>query len=175
MLRIALLASTIVIASAVCQPEPEATKEERVHNFVLLAERFRPIEDVLNDFHDAASKADFKRYFSHWTDSSVFLGTDSWERWTGQEFRDFAKPYFDQGQGWTYTVKERHADFSPDGNVAWFDEMLENAKLGTCRGSGVLVKTGDDWKIMQYNLSMPIPNEMIEGVAKEIAERKKGK
>ncbi len=185
MFRIVLIGSTIVIASAACQPEkreadlPTALEAERdVHGSVLLAERFQPIEDVLDDFHDAASKADFNRYFSHWTDASVFLGTDDWERWVGQEFKDYAKARFDTGKGWTYTVKERHADFSPDGKVAWFDEMLHNAKVGTCRGSGVLVKTegeGGGWKIMQYNLSLPIPNEMIEDVAKKIAETKPAK
>jgi ketosteroid isomerase-like protein len=180
MVKILICGSVLLAAGcATYQPErdsdlPAVNLAERQPDADLLAEPFRPIEDVLNDFHDAASKADFNRYFSHWTDTSVFLGTDDWERWVGQEFKDYAKARFDTGKGWTYTVKERHADFSPDGKVAWFDEMLHNAKVGTCRGSGVLVKTdgeGGGWKIMQYNLSLPIPNEMIEDVAKKIMER----
>ncbi len=185
MMRIVICGAVLLAAAgAARQPErdTDATAvrqaERDVEGLVLLAKKFQPIEDVLNDFHDAASKADFNRYFSHWTDTSVFLGTDDWERWVGQEFKDYAKARFDTGKGWTYTVKERHADFSPDGKVAWFDEMLHNAKIGTCRGSGVLVKAegeGGGWKIMQYNLSLPIPNEMIEDVAKKIGEMKRGK
>ncbi len=174
-------APLIVSAALVqgCSPQPEKVGEQVPMRLaterdgereVLLREAYKPIEEVLDDFHDAASKADFNRYFSHWTGTSVFLGTDDWERWVGQEFKDYAKARFDTGKGWTYTVKERHVDFSPDGKAAWFDELLDNAKIGTCRGSGVLVKAGDDWTIMQYNLSMPIPNEMIEDVAKRIRE-----
>jgi hypothetical protein len=36
--------------------------------------------------------------------------------------------------------------------------------MGTCRGSGVLEKTGDIWKIKQYVLSVSIPNEDIQAV-----------
>ena len=35
-----------------------------------------------------------------------------------------------------------------------------------CRGSGVLVKVGKQWKIKHYVLSMTIPNETIEDVVK---------
>ena len=51
--------------------------------------------------------------------------------------------------------------------MAWFDEQLENAKLGVCRGSGVLVKADGAWKIKQYNLTMLVPNEIAEDVAKQ--------
>jgi hypothetical protein len=35
-----------------------------------------------------------------------------------------------------------------------------------CRGSGVLVKQNDEWKVQQYVLSMTIPNEKITEVLK---------
>ena len=44
------------------------------------------------------------------------------------------------------------------GDVAWFDESLRSAKLGACRGSGVLLRGGEGWRIAQYNLMMAIPN-----------------
>lgn len=134
-----------------------------------------PVDAVLDDFHDAASKADFDRYFSHWTDSSVFLGTDDWERWVGREFRDFARPHFENGKGWTYAPRDRRVSLSADGSVAWFDELLTHAKLGTCRGSGVLANVGGQWKVMQYNLSVPIPNAIVEGVAERIAEHRRAR
>jgi hypothetical protein len=35
-----------------------------------------------------------------------------------------------------------------------------------CRGSGVLVKQNDEWKVQQYVLSMTIPNEKIGDILK---------
>lgn len=49
---------------------------------------------------------------------------------------------------------------SGDGATAWFDELLSNDAYGTCRGSGVLLLTGSGWRIAQYNLSIPIPNDL---------------
>lgn len=135
----------------------------------------RTISMVLDDFHDAAAKADGQRYFAHFADDGVFLGTDATERWTLAEFKEFAKPYFEKGKGWTYTSRNRRVNLTPDGNTAWFDELLDNAKLGECRGSGVLIRVGDTWKVSQYILSIPIPNPLAEGFAKTIAaEGKKG-
>ena len=36
--------------------------------------------------------------------------------------------------------------------------------MGTCRGSGVLEKKDSTWKIKQYVLSVPIPNDDIQAV-----------
>jgi hypothetical protein len=36
--------------------------------------------------------------------------------------------------------------------------------MGTCRGSGVLEKKEDSWKIKQYVLSVAIPNDDIQAV-----------
>jgi hypothetical protein len=48
-------------------------------------------------------------------------------------------------------------------NTVWFDELIATW-MGTCRGSGVLEKRGDSWKIKQYVLSVAIPNEDIQAV-----------
>lgn len=52
------------------------------------------------------------------------------------------------------------------GDTAWFDEDLESAGLGAVRGSGVLVRDprSGAWKIAQYNLSIPIPNDKFPEV-----------
>jgi len=123
---------------------------------------------ALDDFHDAASKADGARYFAHFAPDAVFLGTDATERWTLAEFRAFAEPYFSKGRGWTYTPKERHVTIGPDGSTAWFDEILWNEKYGTCRGSGVLLKIDGAWRIAQYNLSIPIPNDLAGDITERI-------
>ena len=124
------------------------------------------VDAVLDELHRAAAAADGPRYFALFTPTAVFLGTDATERWTLDEFRAYAKPHFDAGKGWDYTSVERHLVPVPaaaaGGMVAvvLFDELLDNAKLGRCRGSGALVRTGDAWKIAQYNLSIPVPNDL---------------
>lgn len=124
------------------------------------SEAERAVSTVLDALHDAASKADGARYFDLFTDDAVFLGTDATERWTVDAFKAYATPYFDQGRGWTYTMTSRNIFLSEDGQTAWFDERLDNENFGTCRGTGVLVRRGEDWKIAQYNLTIPIPNAL---------------
>ncbi len=126
------------------------------------------IVDLLDRFHEAASVADGDRYFAALAYDAVFLGTDGTERWTKQQFRAFCEPYFGEGRGWTYVPTERHVGLDPSGAFAWFDELLHNEKYGQCRGSGVVVKRDGRWQIAQYNLSMPVPNELATGVVEMI-------
>ena len=60
---------------------------------------------------------------------------------------------------------ERHIYFDETGKTAWFDELL-NTQMKICRGSGVLVKIGKEWKIKQYVLSMTVPNDNSKEVIK---------
>ncbi|MCP3956743.1 MAG: nuclear transport factor 2 family protein [bacterium] len=128
------------------------------------------IEAALDDFHAAASEADEERYFGHFAPHGVFLGTDGTERWTSEEFRGFVHPYFSAGKGWTYTPRDRHVALAADGRTAWFDEMLDNAAYGECRGTGVLQRHGEDWKIEQYNLSIPMPNDLAKDFVARIRD-----
>lgn len=132
------------------------------------------IARVLDDLHDAASKADADRYFALFAESAVFLGTDASERWTLEQFKAYAKPHFDAGRGWTYLPRPDSRHIEVRGDAAWFDELLDNAKYGQCRGSGVLLKHPDGrWLIAQYNLSVPIPNDLLPDVAQMIRQRAK--
>ncbi len=126
------------------------------------------VSGVLDALHDAASKAQFDSYFGLFADDGIFFGTDATERWTIAQFKAYAKPSFDKGRGWTYHKTERHIYLSSDGRTAWFDEKLDNANYGDCRGSGVLVKEGGAWKIAQYNLTIPIPNDLARDVVAQI-------
>jgi len=128
------------------------------------------IDEILDKFHQAASEADGDLYFSLFAEDAVFIGTDATERWSVDEFRAFAEPYFSKGRGWTYTKTERHIDLAVSGNTAWFDEMLLNEKYGTCRGTGVLVLTGKGWRIAQYHLTFPMPNELSADITSRIKE-----
>ncbi|MEI7658766.1 MAG: nuclear transport factor 2 family protein [Phycisphaerae bacterium] len=130
------------------------------------------VDRVLTDFHDAASKADMARYFSLFTDDFVFFGTDASERWPLAQFRDFCEPIFAKGRGWTYSTLERHIFLSPGGDAAWFDERLANEKYGECRGTGVLIRRPEGWKLSQYHLVIPVPNDFALQVV-EAARRLK--
>ena len=130
--------------------------------------RSQEIDSTLDAFHEAASKADGKTYFGLFAPEGIVIGTDASERWTVEEFKKYAEPHFKKGKGWTYTKRTRHIDFSPAGDVAWFDEILDSAAYGTSRGSGVLRRIDGLWKIAQYHLTFPIPNELADKFTKEI-------
>lgn len=126
------------------------------------------VAGVLDDWHAAAAAAQEERYFGHFAAGGVFLGTDATERWTVDEFRRYSHPYFAKGKAWNFRAVERHVAFSGDGAVAWFDEKLDTPNLGPSRGSGVLVREKGEWKIAQYNLTVPIPNDLMKEVKDRI-------
>ena len=130
------------------------------------------VNAVLDDWHKAAAQADEARYFGHFTPDAVFLGTDATERWTRDEFRKWAHPHFAKGKAWKFRAVSRWISFAPDRTVAWFDEALDTPNMGPCRGSGVLVRVGDTWRIAQYNLSIPIPNALTDEVVQRIRKEK---
>ena len=136
------------------------------------------IAAVLDDLHAAAAEADEARYFDHFAPSvrgPVFIGTDANERWTLEEFRAFAHPYFAAGEAWTYASTARHVeldDASPDS--AWFDELLTHASYGTLRGTGVLIRRAGRWRVAQYVLSFCVPNEVAADVVECISAGEPG-
>jgi hypothetical protein len=122
------------------------------------------VASVLDDFHLAAAAGNWQKYFSLMSDDGVFLGSDVSERWPKAEFQNYAS----SSSGWTYVAQIRNIDFTPDGNTAWFDEVLLSANYGTSRGTGVLIKTDSGWKISQYHLVFPIPNALADKITDEI-------
>lgn len=129
------------------------------------------VNQFLDAWHQAASNADYSRYFDAFSPDGIFVGTDATEYWTKQEFEVFAKPFFDRGKAWDFKAVERHVYFSQDQKTVWFDELLSTWMKG-CRGSGVLVQSKGKWHIKQYVLSMTIPNDNTNAVIqlKEKAE-----
>lgn len=122
------------------------------------------VEAVLDEFHKAAADANWEAYFGLMSQDAIFLGTDAGERWDIPTFKSYALPT----KGWVYTPRERHINFTPDGNSAWFDELLDNEKYGTSRGTGILIRTQTGWKISQYHLTFPIPNDLAVGITEQI-------
>jgi phosphohistidine phosphatase SixA len=126
------------------------------------------VEAVLDSLHLAASQADGEVYFSLFAEEAFFMDTATTERWSVDEFKAYAEPHFAMDRGWTYVVKERHVYVATGAATAWFDEILWNDSYGTCRGTGVLVNNDHGWRIAQYNLTIPIPNDLAADVVRRI-------
>lgn len=131
------------------------------------------ISKLLDDWHKAASEANYKNYFDKLDENSIFIGTDATENWDKKAFEAYSKPHFDKGRAWSFTALERNIYLSKDKKFAWFDELLDT-QMKICRGSGVLEKVNGEWKIKHYVLSMTIPNDNSDEVikAKEAIENK---
>ena len=127
---------------------------------------------TLDALHAAAATADAATYFDLFTPEARFIGTDAAERWSLAEFRAYAEPYFARGQGWTYAPVERTITLAPIPCrcIAWFDEVLDNASYGRTRGSGVLRRTEEGWRIEQYVLSFTVPNAAAGAVVAAIRD-----
>lgn len=139
--------------------EPEKVSKLQVTNIKIT------VDSLLNNWHKAAAEANFENYFSVIDSVSVIIGTDATEYWTNKQFAEFCKPYFDKGEAWDFKTIERNVYVSNTADVVWFNELLDTW-MGPCRGSGVLEKSGDDWKIKQYIFSVTAPNEDILEVIK---------
>lgn len=121
------------------------------------------VDAVLDDFHAAAAEGDADRYLAHFSGNGVFFGTDPAERWTVQQFEAYVRPAFARG-GWTYVPRDRTVFVSDDGQSAWFDEMLDGPEGMVARGTGVLVRRDETWKVAQYNFSVPFPNALWDTI-----------
>jgi ketosteroid isomerase-like protein len=128
------------------------------------------VDAVLDAFHAAAAAADEDAYVATLAGSMVFLGTAPGERWQAGAWREFVHSYFSRGKGWSYVPTARSVELSEDGRTAWFDETVENEHYGACRGTGVLTRREGGWKIEQYNLTIPVPDEIAGDVVARIRE-----
>jgi len=159
MLRPAHLAAIVLLLAAACaQSHPAVPAPD-------LALERAAVDSVLTDLHQAASHGAWDRYFALYAPDAVFFGTDATERWDLEEFKGYASAT----TGWTYVTTERHVFVDADGTAAWFDERLQNASYGETRGTGVLIKGDSGWKVVQYNLTIPIPNDLARAFAEQIA------
>ena len=157
-MRSAVIALVLMLAGGVAQAA-ELTVAEKA-----------AMDRTLDTLHDAAARADGPRYFATYAPGAVFIGTDVTERWTLAEFRAFAEPFFSKGRGWTYRPRQRWLTLTDDPwrCIAWFDEVLDSESYGTTRGVGVLILADGDWKVAQYALSFPVPNDLAKGIVAEI-------
>lgn len=120
------------------------------------------IDVLLTEWHQAAASADFDGYFGRMAEGAIFIGTDASENWNKEEFMEFSRPYFERGQAWSFKAVERNIYLGPEGDIAWFDELLDTW-MQICRGSGVVRRINGQWKIVHYVLSMTMPNDEVQG------------
>jgi ketosteroid isomerase-like protein len=123
------------------------------------------VNSVLDNWHKDVANVNFDAYFNAMTKDAIFIGTDANENWTKKEFMDFARPHFNKKKTWDFKPLERNVYISKDGKTVWFDELLDTW-MKICRGSGVLVKNDNQWKIKHYVLSATIPNDSMKKVVK---------
>lgn len=130
------------------------------------------VNELMDAWHKAAATADEVVFFNSMTEDGIYIGTDASERWTREEMRVWSKPFFERESAWAFTATERNVTVSADGQMAWFDELLETW-MGVCRGSGVLAMTAEGWKIQHYHLAMAIPNDLVQDYLKVLKKYEK--
>ena len=57
------------------------------------------LDALLDGLHQDAHEGNFQSYFARYSSDAIFLGTDKTERWTIEEFKNYAKPAFVDGHG----------------------------------------------------------------------------
>lgn len=152
-LFIAALCLTVSVAAL--GAETDAEFRNRVNTF-------------LDEWHDDAANARM-RYFDKIAPQGVYIGTDKSERWEREDFKVWAKPFFDRGKAWTFHAIKRNIDFSADKHYIWFDEQLDT-QMGTCQASGVMRDTKHGFQIEHYQLSLAVPNALVDHIKDEIKE-----
>ena len=123
------------------------------------------VDRLMNEWHRDAADANLDSYIGLMDSTCNYIGTDATENWKRDAFAAFCKPYFDKKTTWDFTPIQRDIRVNETSNTAWFDEILDT-HMGTCRGSGSLELKNGKWKLMQYVLSVAIPNESMEAVKK---------
>jgi len=131
----------------------------------LSSERLREAADqVIDEWHAAAARGDRDGYLRSMAPDARFLGTDSTERWDLTQFTSYVNEHFEPGNGWTFQPDERILQLSTSGTVAWFDERLASESYGELRGTGVLERIGEAWRVAHYSMTFTVPNDVAADV-----------
>jgi hypothetical protein len=163
-----LVVFTIVLISTSCTTKLPDEQEQKAPD----SEAVRAsVNNFIDQWHRDAANADLA-YFEKMAPRGTYLGTDPTENWSTQEFRNWAGKYFDEGEAWDFTPRERNVYLAEDGKYIWFDELLDTW-MGVCRGSGVLSAKEEGWQLEHYHLSMTIPNDLTIKVIEIVEHEQK--
>jgi hypothetical protein len=119
----------------------------------------------------AATRVDADAYLGRLDPDLIWIGNDISERWTYGAFEGFVRPYFERGEGWTYSARARRIVMSPDPCecLAWVDQVLDSETYGTAVSTAVMRRSDTgDWRIWRNALTYPIPNDLAHGMTDEI-------
>ena len=126
------------------------------------------VNAFVDEWHEDAAHARLA-YFDKMASDGVYIGTDKTELWTRDEFKAWAKRFFERKSAWAFKATRRNVYMTPDSKTIWFDELLDT-QMGVCQASGVIANTGKGFEIKHYQLSMAVPNEVGASVTKLIKE-----
>lgn len=127
------------------------------------AELTKQVNAFVDEWHDDAANTRMA-YFDKIAPDGVYIGTDRSELWTRDAFKAWAKKYFDAKSAWTFKATRRNVYASGDKSLIWFDELLDTRNMGHAMASGVIRKTAGGFEIVHYQLSLAVPNEVIDEV-----------
>ena len=139
------------------EPEPVVTDTEALRI---------ELDGFMNRWHEAAATADEAAFFGMMAENGIYIGTDPTERWLRDTLRTWAAGAFERDTAWAFVASSRNFYFPEDRagiDIVWFDELLDTW-MGVCRGSGVLERTGEEWKLRHYHLSFTILNENTDAL-----------
>ena len=146
-------------------------------NSTIGSARYNNIDSLLDAIHEAAASSNLNAYFACFDKNARYIGSDSKENWSINEFLQFSQPKFERCLGWVYkTVPEsRHLNFYPSESsplLCTFDELLRSETFeALCRGTGtaILNSCTGCWLILQYHISFPIPNEIVRSICSKVS------
>ena len=151
-----ILACCLLLASAgALAKEADAALKHQVNAFV-------------DGWHDDAAHAR-PAFFDKIAKDGVYIGTDKTELWRRDEFKVWAKRFFERKSAWTFKAIKRNVYTSADKHIIWFDELLDT-QMGICQASGVIHRTATGFEIEHYQLSIAVPNDVSDTVTKIIKE-----
>ena len=156
-----LLAAAVLFFGmlGLAQAETDATLTKQVNAFV-------------DEWHDDAANARMA-YFDKIARDGIYIGTDRTELWGRDAFKTWAKKYFDRKAAWSFKATRRNVYASADKSLIWFDELLDTPNMGHCMASGVIRKTAKGFEIVHYQLSVAVPNEVVDQVTRTIRDHEK--
>lgn len=128
----------------------------------------KQINAFIDEWHDDAANARMA-YFDKIAPNGIYIGTDKTELWNREQFKAWAKRFFDRKSAWSFKATKRNVYLSPDKQFIWFDELLDT-QMGPCQASGVIRKTDKGFAIEHYQLSIAVPNEVADKVTKLVKE-----
>ena len=126
------------------------------------------VNAFIDEWHDDAANARLA-YFDKMAKDGIYIGTDKTELWNRDQFKTWAKRFFERKSAWAFKATKRNVYMSEDQKFIWFDELLDT-QMGVCQASGVIRKTDKGFEIQHYQLSIAVPNDVADKVTKTIKD-----